>query len=110
MCDILAEILLFGEEYDGCSGFWRKLPNQVTIVGFLRFSYSIRAGEIKVVLALCAKQEALCPIHEIRLVRTELRVVVSQVTAVLFGKYPLKKHDSVKIRLLLIAGGICIQI
>ena len=63
---MLAKILLFGEEYDGFSTFWRKFPNQVTIVGVLRFSYSIGAGEIKIILSLGVKQEALRPIHEVR--------------------------------------------
>ena len=58
MCDILAEILLFGEEYDGCPAFWRKFPNQVAIVGFLCFSHGIGAGEIKIILPLGAKQES----------------------------------------------------
>ena len=57
-----------GKKYNRRSAFERKFPNQVTIVGFLRFSYSIGANEIKITLSLGVKQEAFRSIHEVRLI------------------------------------------
>ena len=104
------KILLFRKKHDGGTTFRRKLPNQIAIMGLLRFPNSVGSGEIKVILALYLKQKALCPIHKVRLVLTGLWVVIGQITAMFFREYPLKEHDRVKIRLFLIAGGKCVQI